>query len=88
MVAGTEEEMRRIADPEVDIFKGDYPYLTEIMAGRLPGRTSSEQKSFFINSGTQGLQFASVAGFVVREAKRRGLGQEVPTKWFLQDIRD
>ncbi len=88
MVAGTEEEMRRIADPKVDIYKGDHPYLTEIMAGRLPGRTNGKQKSFFINSGTQGLQFASVAGFVVREARRRGLGQEVPTKWFLQDIRD
>ncbi len=88
MVAGTEEEIRRIADPEVDIFKGDYPYLTEIMAGRLPGRTNDKQITFFVNSGTQGLQFASVAGFVVKEAKMRRLGQEVPTKWFLQDIRD
>jgi hypothetical protein len=25
---------------------------------------------------------------VVREAKRRGLGQQIPTDWFLQDIRD
>ena len=39
-------------------------------------------------SGTQGVQFAATAGDVVREAKRRGLGQEIPTSWFLQDIKD
>ena len=38
------------------------------------------------SSGTQGLRFASTEGYVVREAKRRGLGQEIPTSWFLQDI--
>jgi alanine dehydrogenase len=50
--------------------------------------TEAEQKTFFIYSGTQGLQFASTAGHVVREAKERGLGQEIPSNWFLQDIRD
>jgi len=54
----------------------------------LKGRTGRNQVTFFANSGTQGLQFASTAGYVVREAKRRGLGQEIPTGWFLQDIRD
>jgi hypothetical protein len=44
--------------------------------------------TFFANSGTQGLQFASTAGYVVREAKKQGLGRELPTAWFLQDIRD
>ena len=88
LVAGTEEETKRIANPDVDIFSKDFPVLTEVMAGRLKGRTDSKQVTFFANSGTQGLQFASTAGYVVREAKRRGLGQEIPTGWFLQDIRD
>jgi ornithine cyclodeaminase/alanine dehydrogenase-like protein (mu-crystallin family) len=88
LVAGTEEETQRIANPDVDIFSKDFPVLTEVMAGRLKGRTDSQQVTFFANSGTQGLQFASTAGYVVREAKRRGLGQEIPTSWLLQDIRD
>jgi ornithine cyclodeaminase/alanine dehydrogenase-like protein (mu-crystallin family) len=88
VVAGNAEETKRIANPKIDIFSADFPLLTDIMAGKLNGRTSRNQVTFFVNSGTQGLQFASTAGYVVREAKRRGLGQEIPTSWFLQDIRD
>jgi alanine dehydrogenase len=88
VVAGNAEEIKRIANPKVDIFSSDLPLLTDIMSGKLKGRTTSDQVTFFANSGTQGLQFASTAGYVVREAKRRGLGQQIPTDWFLQDIRD
>ena len=88
VVAGNAEEIKRIANPKVDIFSKDLPLLTDIMSGKLKGRTDKSQVTFFANSGTQGLQFASTAGYVVREAKRRGLGQEIPTDWFLQDIRD
>jgi ornithine cyclodeaminase/alanine dehydrogenase-like protein (mu-crystallin family) len=88
VVAGNAEEIKRIANPKVDIFSSDYPLLTDIMSGKLKGRSDKNQVTFFANSGTQGLQFASTAGYVVREAKRRGLGQEIPTNWFLQDIRD
>jgi ornithine cyclodeaminase/alanine dehydrogenase-like protein (mu-crystallin family) len=88
VVAGNAEEIKRIANPKVDIFSADFPLLTDVMSGKLKGRTDRSQVTFFANSGTQGLQFASTAGYVVREAKRRGLGQEIPTSWFLQDIRD
>jgi len=88
VVAGNSEEIKRIANPAVDIFSQDFPVLTDIISGKLKGRADKDQVTFFANSGTQGLQFASTAGYVVREAKRRGLGQEIPTSWFLQDIRD
>ena len=88
VVAGSAEEIKRIANPKVDIFSQDFPLLTDIMSGKLKGRTDKSQVTFFANSGTQGLQFASTAGYVVHEAKRRGLGQQIPTDWFLQDIRD
>ena len=88
VVAGNPEEIKRIANPAVDIFSQDLPVLTDIVSGKLKGRTDKNQVTFFANSGTQGLQFASTAGYVVREAKRRGLGQEIPTSWFLQNIRD
>ena len=88
VVAGNAEEIKRIANPKVDIFSKDFPLLTDVMSGKLKGRTGKNQVTFFANSGTQGLQFASTAGYVVREAKRRGLGHEIPTSWFLQDIRD
>ena len=88
VVAGNMEEIKRIANPKVDIFSQDFPLLTDVMSGKLKGRTDRNQVTFFANSGTQGLQFAATAGYVVREAKRRSLGEEIPTGWFLQDIRD
>jgi alanine dehydrogenase len=38
--------------------------------------------------GNQGLQFSACGGIVYQRAKAQGLGQEIPTDWFLQDIRD
>jgi len=32
--------------------------------------------------------FAAVGGAVYRKAREQGLGRELPTEWFLQDIRD
>jgi ornithine cyclodeaminase/alanine dehydrogenase-like protein (mu-crystallin family) len=88
VVAGNAEEIERIANPKVDIFSKEFPLLTDVMSGKLKGRTDKNQVTFFANSGTQGLQFAATAGYVVREANKRGLGQQIPTEWFLQDIRD
>jgi alanine dehydrogenase len=87
-VAGTPSDMKRIRQPVVDLFEKSYPTLTDVMSGKLKGRTDNMQKTFFVNDGTQGLQFASVAGYVVHKAKELGLGQEIPTGWFTQDIRD
>ena len=62
--------------------------IVDLMAGKSRGRQSPDDITYFINSGTQGLQFAAVAGRVYQLAKERGLGREIPTDWFLQDIRD
>ncbi len=88
-IAGQPEERNRIPNPAVDNYKGDYfKYFIDVKAGRVPGRTSPAQITFFINAGTQGLQFAACAGRVYQLAREKGLGRELPTEWFLQDIRD
>jgi alanine dehydrogenase len=87
-VAGQPEERARIPNPKEDVYKGKYESLIDLMAGKSPGRKSPDDITFFINSGTQGLQFAAVAGRVYELAKERKMGQEIPTGWFLQDIRD
>ena len=67
---------------------GVFPTLSKFYRGEVPGRTSKEQVSLLINTGTQGLQFASVGGRVLQLAEERDLGKVIPTEWFLQDIRD
>ncbi len=100
-IGGTIEEMKRIPeknpepgfggdDPQfTDRGKGgDKPDFADLATGRVAGRTSDDQVTFYRNVGNQGLQFSACGQVVYRRAKERGLGQEIPTDWFLQDIRD
>jgi alanine dehydrogenase len=86
-VAGQPEERARIPRGRAEE-QGSFPLLVDVVAGRQPGRTDAQQVTLFVNTGTQGLQFAAVAGRAHRLARQAGIGQELPTEWFLQDIRD
>ena len=64
------------------------PLYAEVISGKAPGRTSRDQISQYRPVGNWGLQFSSVGGLVYRRAKEQGLGRELPTEWFLQDIKN
>ena len=42
----------------------------------------------YLNGGNQGLQFAAASWITYQRAREQGLGRQLPTEWFLQDIRD
>ena len=63
-------------------------YLPDIVAGRHPGRTSDDQVTWSERGNLQGLQFYATAARVYEKARAAGRGREIPTEWFLQDIRD
>jgi alanine dehydrogenase len=58
------------------------------VTGACAGRTDPKQISFYANTGNQGLQFSSVGGWVYKKAREQKRGREIPTEWFLQDVRD
>jgi alanine dehydrogenase len=89
-VAGTEEELKRLPPPNTTRlgFRGDFPHISELIAGRQPGRTSEDEITFYHNFGNQGLQFACVGGLVFERVRERRLGRELPDAWFLQDVRN
>lgn len=100
-IGGIEEEMARIPapnprpgfggdDPEfTDRGKGgDKPDFAALISGEVKGRTDRRQITFYRNVGNQGLQFSALAPIVYRKARAEGMGREIPTEWFLQDIRD
>jgi alanine dehydrogenase len=62
--------------------------LEELLAGREAGRTSQEQITHSTRGNLQGAQFFAVAGAVYEAARVASVGRELPTEWFLQDIRD
>ncbi|MEK9683085.1 MAG: ornithine cyclodeaminase family protein [Rhodospirillaceae bacterium] len=91
-VAGNENERARLPAPKVRVGGNNsslkLPDFADLVSARVEGRTTSSQISFYRNLGNQGLQFASVGGLLYEKAAQVGLARELPTEWFLQDIRD
>ncbi|HEY7298313.1 MAG TPA: hypothetical protein VH684_10295 [Xanthobacteraceae bacterium] len=62
--------------------------LADLIHRKAQGRTSPSQITYSERGNLQGAQFYAVAGKVYELAKKAGLGREIPTEWFLQDVRD
>ncbi len=62
--------------------------LADLVEGRVKGRTRGDEITYSERGNLQGAQFFAVAGKVYELARRAGLGREIPTEWFLQDIRN
>jgi alanine dehydrogenase len=62
------------------------PTLPELVVGRAEGRRSDADVTCFINNIGLGYQFAAAGALVYRKAKESGLGHEVPTDWFTEDV--
>jgi alanine dehydrogenase len=62
--------------------------LADLVSCQAKGRTSDEQITYSERGNLQGAQFYAVAGRVYELVKAAGLGHEIPTEWFLQDIRN
>ena len=62
--------------------------LEALLAGTDRARTDDREITFSERGNIQGAQFFAVAGLVYELCRERGLGRELPTEWFLQDIRD
>ncbi len=62
--------------------------LADLAEGKVKGRTSVDEITYSERGNLQGAQFFAVAGKVYELARKAGLGREIPTEWFLQDIRN
>lgn len=88
-IIGRPEEIARIPKrtvSNVDFLK--YPSLVDLMRNASNRRTSPDQVTFFHNLGLLGFQFAAVAGKAYQLALEKGLGLDISTEPYLQNIRD
>ena len=85
---GTPEEQRRLPPAPKKLQFGDWPVYTDVISGKAPGRTDPKQITHYRTIGNFGVQFSSVGALVYRKAKAARLGRELPTEWFLQDVRN
>jgi len=56
--------------------------------GKSSARDNAAQITYSERGNLQGQQFWSVAGRIYEGVRDRGLGREIPTEWFLQNIRN
>jgi alanine dehydrogenase len=88
-VTGQPEERARIPTSTTWERQHEFPTLYDYQpTPEAPRRRSDEQITLCLNWGTQGIQFASVAGHVYRLALGAQLGRPIPDDLFLQDIRN
>ena len=62
------------------------PTLPELIAGKHEGRSSRDEVTCFVNNVGLGYQFAAAGSVVYRRAREMGLGRELPTDWFTEDV--
>lgn len=60
--------------------------IQDLLAGKVDGRTRPDQITLFNNNTGAGTQFAAAGAVVLKRAKELGLGRELPTEWFLEDV--
>jgi hypothetical protein len=88
-VGGSPEEQRRLPKSSPKrVAQSSGPLYADVISGKVPGRTRSDQITQYRPVGNWGLQFSSVGAVVYRHAKEQGLGRKLPTEWFLQDIKN
>jgi ornithine cyclodeaminase/alanine dehydrogenase-like protein (mu-crystallin family) len=82
--AESTEEMRKAV--RAALKEHDLPNLHDLVIGRAEGRTAPEQVSCFLNYVGLGYQFAAVGALLHRKAVAQGVGRELPTDWFTEDV--
>jgi alanine dehydrogenase len=64
---------------------GEQPELGELLLGKTPARSSPDQVTCFVNNIGMSLQFAACGAAVYEQARKQGMGREIPGEWFTED---
>ncbi|HEY1265917.1 MAG TPA: hypothetical protein VGH16_01585, partial [Candidatus Binatia bacterium] len=60
--------------------------LSEVAAGKFPGRQFPEDILFYHSNAGNGVQFAAVGYIAYEAAKKTGNCRDLPDDWFITDI--
>jgi alanine dehydrogenase len=64
----------------------EYADLSQLVAGKVPGRSSPDDITCFVNNVGIGLQFAAAGALVLEKAAGLNVGHELPDEWFSEDV--
>lgn len=63
-----------------------FPNLGELVAGKIAGRRTPDQRTFFLNSTGVGAQFTALAHLIYTLSRDKGLGHQVPSEFFVETV--
>jgi len=62
--------------------------LGELVTGKVLGRRGDDEINLYASNTGTGNQFAAAGAMVYEKAKAKGLGREIPTDWFMTDLKE
>lgn len=62
------------------------PVVSDLISGKVKGRDRPEDITAFLNNLGMGYQFAVAGAVAYAKAKEQGLGHDLPTDWFTEDV--
>lgn len=74
-----------VGDPELLALTRS-PSLAELVAGKVPGRTSPDEITCFLNYHGVGYQFAATGAVLYAKALAAGAGHALPGEWFTETV--
>jgi len=63
-----------------------FPTVCDLVTGGAAVRTGADQVTCFLNNTGNGYQFAACGAVAYQRAKAQGMGQDLPTDWFTEDV--
>ena len=64
----------------------EFPDLADVVCEGIPGRTSDDEITCFVNNIGLGLQFAALGALILDKAKSMKIGRELPEEWFTESV--
>ena len=62
--------------------------LGEVVSGQTPGRQNQDEIIYYKNNTGMAIQWAVPTATVLKRAKEKGVGRELPSEWFFTDLSD
>jgi alanine dehydrogenase len=62
------------------------PQLCDLLTGEIDVLRCGEAPNAFVNNVGMGIQFAAIGNLAYRKGLERGLGHQLPTEWFTEDV--
>lgn len=74
------------SDPNGTVNWESLPTVADLLVGKAVARAGDDEVTCFINNIGLGAQFAAVGAKLLELAANAGVGRDLPTEWFTQDV--